>query len=573
MEERILADFEVVAEAEAEAASSTPEKQEFEILAPKVDDQPVEPMKDLKSNQVEVSREEFDILVSNVEDQLANADRNQVNPRQDNFEILAPKCSELPKQKVDNESCSDKSATDSKQSSQDDFERLKASPESFGPSSSPSPEHVSNIFVDYKEGGYFVKESSRLFLAETDPETSLETDLGSDHEVVSDPEPEVIQKPEKQVIQKPEEQVIQKTEVQLIQKPEVQLILDPDTLPGERRSDHELEAKSSSDESLDFEKIDPSFEKILTSKSLIDETGLTGKSVTDAKGSIVKSATGLTSKYLTDETVLPRENVTDKTGLTGKPATEDNGSIDESVSEETGLTSGNVTDKTGLTGKSVTALPGKSITDDKGSIGDSVTEETGLTSENITDKTGLTSKPFRDEKGFIGDSVSVETVLTRENVTDKTGLTGKSGNNEKGSTRLPETDVTGSTGKPDLYKGTRTDDQTGLSGQGEAFEAGVDVCDTDPGDEVLLRRRVLDGAPELAKPDPDFQSRKSDSDEEDYPVSFEVIPPKHSEVHIQVGSNLDAEVSKPMMSVELVPGDRNLRSSFHNLIIIPINDD
>ena len=89
MEERILADFEVVAEAEAEAASSTPEKQEFEILAPKVDDQPVEPMKDLKSNQVEVSREEFDILVSNVEDQLANADRNQVNPRQDNFEILA----------------------------------------------------------------------------------------------------------------------------------------------------------------------------------------------------------------------------------------------------------------------------------------------------------------------------------------------------------------------------------------------------------------------------------------------------------------------------------------------------
>ena len=35
LEERILADFEVVAEAEAEAASSTPEKQEFEILAPK----------------------------------------------------------------------------------------------------------------------------------------------------------------------------------------------------------------------------------------------------------------------------------------------------------------------------------------------------------------------------------------------------------------------------------------------------------------------------------------------------------------------------------------------------------
>ena len=62
---------------------------------------------------------------------------------------------------------------------------------------------------------------------------------------------------------------------------------------------------------------------------------------------------------------------------------------------------------------------------------------------------------------------------------------------------------------------------------------------------------------------------------EEVPVAFEVFPPKHSEVSIEVGTTTDdaeAEGSKPI-SVELVPPMNRLRSSFHNMVIIPIKEN
>ena len=62
---------------------------------------------------------------------------------------------------------------------------------------------------------------------------------------------------------------------------------------------------------------------------------------------------------------------------------------------------------------------------------------------------------------------------------------------------------------------------------------------------------------------------------EEVPEAFEVFPPKYSEVSIEVGpTDLDAEAegSRPM-SVELVPQMNRLRSSFHNMVIIPIKEN
>ena len=89
-------------------------------------------------------------------------------------------------------------------------------------------------------------------------------------------------------------------------------------------------------------------------------------------------------------------------------------------------------------------------------------------------------------------------------------------------------------------------DQTGQTGS----ETGIE----DPADELFPDNR-------------DFT--------EEVPVAFEVFPPKHSEVSIEVGTTTDdaeAEGSKPI-SVELVPPMNRLRSSFHNMVIIPIKEN
>ena len=76
------------------------------------------------------------------------------------------------------------------------------------------------------------------------------------------------------------------------------------------------------------------------------------------------------------------------------------------------------------------------------------------------------------------------------------------------------------------------------------------------------------------------QTERRNSDDEALSVAFEVVPPKHNEITIQVRpdeteSNLfnPDQVSTRPISVELIPQHNRLRSSFHNLIIIPINEN